>query len=159
MLQLDQKIEFLGRKIEKMGELKPIKLPDFTPAKAGKAATGEIDSIRREIESIVSRMEGFLTKDDVEKGFLEKRMKSDEKMLTGDLYKELNEIKKAIVRNEDHIHSVTGDVEGIKKELGTVEKREWGKVSDIPSIDDLRHRIDELEKKIDDMQEGPVFIE
>jgi hypothetical protein len=159
MLQLDQRIEFLGRKLDKMGELRPIKIPDFTSARGEKATPLEAETLRREIESIVSRMDGFLTKDEVEKGFLEKRMKADEKLLTGDTYKELNDIKKAIIRNEDHINSVAGDVEGIKKEIGTVEKREWGKFSEVPAIDDLKKRIDELERKIDEIHEGPVFIE
>jgi cell division protein FtsB len=163
MLNLEQKIEFLGRKIEKMSELKPIKLPEFAALAKGTkgrpAPTGDTESLRREIDTIVSRMDGFLTKDDVEKGFLEKRMKADEKLLTGEIYKDLNDIKKAIMRGEDHINSVATDVEGLKKEVVTVEKREWGKVSEIPAIDDLKKRIDELERKIDEMHEGPVFIE
>jgi len=164
MLEVEQKIEFLGRKIDKMSELRPIKLPEFTAPAAAKGrgkpmVSGDIESLRREIDTIVSRLDGFLTKDDVEKGFLEKRMKADEKLLTGEIYKELNDIKKAIMRGDDHINSVATDVEGLKKEVVTVEKREWGKISEIPAIDDLKKRIDELERKIDDMHEGPVFIE
>jgi hypothetical protein len=159
MLQLEQKIEFMGRRLEKMSELRPIKIPDFAPAKGEKATPLEAETLRREIEGMVSRLDGFLTKDEVEKGFLEKRMKADEKLLTGEIYKELNEIKKAIVRNEDHINSVAGDVEGVKKEIGTVEKREWGKFSEVPALDELKKRIDDLERKLEDMQEGPVFIE
>jgi archaellum component FlaC len=149
-----------------MADLKPIKLPEFAPSAAAKGAKsltqprpGEAESLRREIDMIVSRLDGFLTKDDVEKGFLEKRMKADEKLLTGEIYKELNDIKKAVVRNEDHITGVASDVERVKKEIGTVEKREWSKVSEIPSIDELKHRIEELEKRIEENREGPVFIE
>ena len=166
--KMEQRIEMLSAKMEKLNNLKPIKLPEFEPptpasAKGAKAMTqvksGEIDSLRREIDTIVSRMDGFLSKDDVEKGFLEKHLKADEKLMTGDIYKELNEVKKAVMRNEDHITSVASDVERVKKEVGTVEKREWGKVSEIPSIDELKRRIEELEKRIEEVHEGPVFIE
>jgi len=159
--QIEQRMELLGRRLEKMTELRPIEIPKFAPAAAkGKAvASGEAESLRKEIDTLLSRMDGFLTKDDVEKGFLEKRLKADEKLMTGDIYKELNEIRKAIVRNEDHVTSVASDVERVKKEIGTVEKREWGKVSEIPAIDELRRKIEELEKKVDNMHEGPVFIE
>lgn len=162
--KMEQRIEMLAARMEKLNDLKPIKLPEFEPsAKGAKAMAqvkpGEMDSLRREIDTIVSRMDAFLTKDDVEKGFLEKRMKADEKLMTGDIYKDLNEVKKAILRNEDHINSVASDVERVKKEVGTVEKREWGKVSEIPSVDELKRRIEELEKRIEDVREGPVFIE
>lgn len=163
MLKLEQRLEFLSRKMERMAELKPIKIPEFAPpaakAKAAMAKPGEIDSLKKEVDNIVSKMDGFLTKDDMEKGFLEKRLKADEKLLTGEIYSELNEIKKAILRNEDHITNVATDMERMKKEVGTVEKREWGKASEITSIDDIKHRIDELERKIEGMHEGPVFIE
>jgi hypothetical protein len=166
LTKLEQRMETLAAKMEKMADLKPIKLPEFAPSAAAKGAKsltqprpGEAESLRREIDMIVSRLDGFLTKDDVEKGFLEKRMKADEKLLTGEIYKELNDIKKAVVRNEDHITGVASDVERVKKEIGTVEKREWSKVSEIPSIDELKHRIEELEKRIEENREGPVFIE
>jgi predicted nucleic acid-binding Zn-ribbon protein len=165
ILKMEQRLEFLSRKMEKMAELKPIKLPEFAPAgaKGTKALSPvrqeEIEGMRKEIDTMVFRMDGFLTKDEMEKGFFDKRMKSDEKLMTGDIYKEMNDIKKAIIRNEDHITGVASDVERMKKEVGTVEGREWGKVSEIPAIDDLKRRIDELEKKIEDVHEGPVFIE
>ncbi|MFH1236969.1 MAG: hypothetical protein V1648_01015 [Candidatus Aenigmatarchaeota archaeon] len=165
--KMEQRIEMLAARMEKLNDLKPIKLPDFEPSPAaakgakamGQVKTSELDVLRREIDTIVSRMDGFMTKDDVEKGFLDKRMKADEKLMTGDIYKDLNEVKKAILRNEDHVNSVASDVERIKKEVGTVEKREWGKVSEIPSIDELKRRIEELEKRIEEVHEGPIFIE
>jgi hypothetical protein len=165
--KMEQRIEMLAARLEKLNDLKPIKLPDFEPSPAAakgakgmmQVKPGELEVLRREIDTIVSRMDGFLTKDDVEKGFLDKRMKADEKLMTGDIYKDLNEVKKAILRNEDHVTSVASDVERIKKEVGTVEKREWGKVSEIPSVDELKRRIEELEKRIDEVHEGPVFIE
>jgi methyl-accepting chemotaxis protein len=163
MLKLEQRLEFFSKKMDKMAELKPIKLPEFAPAgakgRAVRGKPGEIDDLKKEIESIVSRMDGFLTKDEIEKGFLEKRLKADKNLTTDEIYKELNDIKKAILQNEDHVTNVATDVERMKKEIGTVEKREWSKVGEIPAIDDLKRRIDQLEKKIEDLREGPVFIE
>jgi predicted nucleic acid-binding Zn-ribbon protein len=164
MIKLEQRFDLLSRKMARMVELKPIRLPELPslPARgkgAAKAMPGEAEGIKKEIDGIISRLDGFLTKDEVEKGFLEKRMKADEKLMTGEIYKDMNDIKKEILRNEDQITSVASDVERMKKEVGTVEKREWGKVSEITAMDDLKHRIDDLEKRLESTREGPVFIE
>jgi hypothetical protein len=169
MQRIEQKFESLSAKMGKISDLKPIKLPDFPPVmpplppKGARALEfakpAEIEGIKKQVESIVSKMESYVTKDELEKGFLDKRLKTDEKLMTGDIYKEMNEIKKAILRNEDHITVVATDVERMKKEVGSVEKSEWGKDKEVPVIQDLKRKIDELEEKIDNMHEGPVFIE
>jgi len=158
---MEQKMDLLGRRLERMSNLKPIKIPEFAPPRVGKpgAATGDVEGLKKEIDMIISRLDGFLTKDEIEKGFLEKRLKSDEKLITGEIYKEMNDIKKAILRNEDQIHTVASDVERVKKEVNTVEKGEWSKLSDIPALEDLKKRIDELERKIQESHGGPLFIE
>ncbi len=158
MSQMELRVETLSRRLEKMADLRPIKLPEFAQAKGAKAAP-ETEGLRKEIDIIISRMDGFLTKDDVEKGFLEKRLKTDGKLITGDLYKDMNDIKKAVVRNEDHITNVASDIEKVKREIGTVEKREWGKVSEIPTIEELKRRLEELEKRVEEGHGGPMFIE
>jgi DNA repair exonuclease SbcCD ATPase subunit len=158
ILLLEQKLEYLGKKIEKMSEIKPIKLPELAGRK-GEKPTEDIETLKHQLDQIVSRLDNFVTRDEVEKGLLEKHLKSDEKLLTGEIYNELNEIKKAILRNEDHINSVTSDVENIKRELGIIEKTEWGKKGEAPSMEDLIKRIEALEKRMEEMHEGPVLIE
>ncbi len=158
MLALEQKVEALGRKLEKMNRLKPIKLPELPPPPKT-TKTADLEKMRKDIDRILSKMGDFVTKDEVEKGILEKRVKTDQKLITEEIEKELNEIKKAIIRNEDQITSVASDVEGLKKEVGTIEKREWGKVSELPEIGEIKERIKNLEKRIESLSSGPVFIE
>ncbi|MEM5871378.1 MAG: hypothetical protein QW051_00730 [Candidatus Aenigmatarchaeota archaeon] len=157
MLQLEQRIEFLGKKLEKLSEAKGLKLPELPIG--GKASYKEVEILKQELDKIVSRLNDFVTKEDVEKGLLERHLKSDEKLMTGEIYKELEEIKKLVNRNEDHITSVASDLENIKKEVGLIEKTEWGKKSEVPEIEELKKRIEELEKRIGEVHEGPVFIE
>jgi uncharacterized coiled-coil DUF342 family protein len=161
MLQIEQRVSSLGRKLEKMNTLKPIKIPKMQPpAAGGKVTKGmDLEIIKKDVDSILSKMDDFVTKNDIKKGFVEKRMKADEKLVKDDTYKELNEIKKTILRNEDHINNLVSDVEGLKKEVGTVEKREWGKVKEMPDLEELRHRIEEIERKLKTTQTGLLLIE
>jgi len=158
ILLLEQKLEYLGKKIEKMSEIKPVKLPELIGKKGAKPAE-DTEMLKRQLDQIVSRLDNFVTRDEIEKGLLEKHLKSDEKLLTGEIYNELNEIKKAILRNEDHINLVTSDVENIKRELGIIEKTEWGKKGEALTMEDLIKRIEALEKRMEEMHEGPVLIE
>jgi hypothetical protein len=163
MLQIEQKVSTLGRKLEKMNNLKPIKIPKLPvpPAPHGRGALkgGDINKIKKDVDSILSKMGDFITKEEVEKGFVEKMMKADERFVKQDIEKEINDIKKAILRNEDHINNIVSDVEDVKREVGAVEKREWGKVEDMPDVEELKKRIEELEKKISSSEAVPVFIE
>ncbi|UCC91773.1 MAG: hypothetical protein JSV39_00680 [Candidatus Aenigmatarchaeota archaeon] len=157
MLRMEQRIEAVGRKLDKVERLKPIKLPKLPKPEVPQWT--DIEKIKNDVNSIISRMGEFLTKDDMEKGFLEKRIKNDQKLVKDDMEKEMDEIKRAIVRNEDHINNLVSDMEGVKKEVTTVEKREWARVSELPEIENLRQRVDELEKKVRSSGGGPVFIE
>ncbi len=157
MLRMEQRIEAVGRKLDRVERLKPIKLPKLPKPEVPQWT--DIEKIKNDVNSILSRMGEFLTKDDMERGFLEKRIQTDQKLVKDDLEKELDEIKKAVIRNEDHINNLTSDMVGVKKEVTTVEKREWAKVSELPEIDDLRQRVDELERKVRSSGGGPVFIE
>lgn len=160
MLKIEQKVESLGRKLQKMNNIKPIKLPKIVESKAsGNVKHGDLEDVRKKVEDVLSRMEGFVTKEDIEKGFIEKRMKADGKLIKDKTFDEMNEIKKAIVRNEDHINNLVTDVEELKKEMGSVEKREWGKVSDMPDIEELRGKIADLEDKLKKTKKEPLFIE
>lgn len=163
MLQIEQKVSTLGRKLEKMNNLKPIKIPKLPvpPAPHGRGVpkSGDIDKMKKNVDSILSKMGDFITKEEVEKGFVEKMIKADERFVKQDLEKEMNEIKKAILRNEDHINNIVSDVEDVKREVGAVEKREWGNLKDMPDVEELKKRIEELEKKISTSEAGPVFIE
>ena len=157
MLQVEQRIESLGRKLDKMNRIKPIKIPMLPRPRIPQKM--DIEKIKKDVDSVLSRMGDFITKDEIEKGFLEKRLKTDEKLVGEDLDKELDEIKKTIIRNEDYINNIVSDMEEMKKEVGTVEKREWAKVSELPEIEELKKRIDELEKRLESGGERPMFIE
>lgn len=157
MLQVEQRIESLGRKLDKMNRIKPIKIPMLPRPQIPQKM--DIEKIKKDVDSVLSRMGNFITKDEIEKGFLEKRLKTDEKLVGEDLDKELDEIKKTIIRNEDYINNIVSDMEEMKKEVGTVEKREWSKVSELPEIEELKKRIDELEKRLESGGERPMFIE
>ncbi|MCK5020454.1 MAG: hypothetical protein KAS32_25685 [Candidatus Peribacteraceae bacterium] len=158
--EIELKVEALSKKLERMNNLKPIKLPTI-PEKGKKslADVSEIDKLREQLEGTLQKMDGFVTKEEVEKGFLDKRIKSDGKLFKDDIYDEMNEIKKAVMRNEEHINNIVSDVESVKSEVDTVEKREWGKVEDMPTLEELKVRIDELEKKMRTTGSGALLIE
>lgn len=157
MSRIEKRVESLGKKLDRVTKLKPIDLPKMeAPEAAGRV---DVTKMRKDIDNVLSKLNGFLTKEDVEKGMLDKKLKTDEKMIREDLYNELNEIKKAIVRNEDHINSVVSDMEEVKKEVGTVEKREWGNVNQLPDIESLKKRIADLENQLEKLQGESIVIE
>jgi chromosome segregation ATPase len=161
LLQIEKNVESLSNKLQKMSEIKPIKIPEI-PGTRGFRKTDESDmqNLRKSIDNILKKMDSFVSKEDMEKGFLERRLKTDKKMLTGGIYKEMEDIKKSILRNEDHVNNLVSDLEELKKEVSTIEKREWGKVGEKPDLEDIKERIEEIEHKLKVIgTSSPVFIE
>ena len=144
-----------------MNNLKPIKIPEFSSkGKVSKISRDiDIDRMKKDIETALSKMNTFVTKEDIESGLIERRAKTDEKLIKDDVFNEMNEIKKTILRNEDHINNLVSDMEQLKKEMGTVEKREWGKIKDMPDVEELKHRIEEVERRMKTTQSGLLLIE
>ncbi|MCD6590987.1 MAG: hypothetical protein J7K72_03365 [Candidatus Aenigmarchaeota archaeon] len=163
MLEIEQRIEALSRKLEKMNQLKPISVPDvMKPDIAKKIKEDELEKLRKEINKILKRMDEFVTKDDVfnaEKGILSKRISADEKLVTDKIYQEFDEIKKAIVRNEDQIINMASDLEKVKKEIEAIEDKEWGEGGK-PDIGELKKKVDKLEEQIKLLStHAPLYIE
>lgn len=157
---VEKKVRALSRKLEKMSNLKPVKLPKIEKSKhVKKAGESELDELKERVENVISKMDDFVTKEDAEKKLLAKTVETDKKLVKDEIYKEMEDVKKAVLRNEDHIENVVSDVESLKKEVGTVEEREWGKVSEMPEMEKLKGRIESLEKKVEQTSKSPVFIE
>ncbi len=172
--ELERKVEVLSKSMGKAG-LKPIKIPEGmmipSPEKPSKLLTKKINTLKAKVDGLVKRVKAIenLTKNLVRKedlvaleralrpGMLTEREK---KMLSENVYKDIEKTKKAVLRNEDHINVLASDIEEIKKELSTIEKREWGEIAERPTLEDLARRIEEIEKKLETIgTSSPLFIE
>ncbi|MEE9323239.1 MAG: hypothetical protein V3U72_01715 [Candidatus Aenigmarchaeota archaeon] len=160
MFRVEQRVEFLGRRLEKMDEMRPAEVPELpVPAPMKITKGSDLEKMKNDVDSILSRMGGFVTKDDMKRELPRKEIKAGGKPISKDLSEELDDIKRTIVRNEDHIDHIVSDMEGMKKEVGMVEKHELDEISEIPAIEDIEKRIEEIERKLKTSHSGLILIE
>ncbi|NIP40472.1 MAG: hypothetical protein GTN39_03050 [Candidatus Aenigmarchaeota archaeon] len=171
--ELEKEVVTLGKRMEKAG-LKPIELPKgmkFPSEGPPKVLARKLDKMKANVDDLLKRMKTseIYTKSLVRKEdlvALERTLKpkvpseKERKIVSEDVYKDLENTKKAVVRNEDHINNLASDIEQLKNEISTVEKREWGEVTERPKLEDLIRRIEEIEHRLKSIgTSAPVFIE
>jgi hypothetical protein len=172
--ELEKKVNSLKRRVENAG-LRPIEIPKGMklPTKEGPAKNlvNRMEKMKKNVDDLLKRMKDSenLIKNMVKKEdltALEKAMKPrlpsarEKKMVSENVYKDIENSKKAILRNEDHINNLASDIEQLKRELSTVEKREWGEIGERPKLEDILRRIEEIEHRLKSIgTSAPVFIE
>jgi len=172
--ELEKTVGNLNKKIEGTG-LKPIKVPEGmklpSPERPSKMVAKKIEKLKSNVEDLLKRMKSseiymksLVRKEDMvalERTLRPKALKEEErKMVSENVFKDIENVKKAVVRNEDHVNNLASDIEQLKREISTIEKREWDEVGERPTLEDLARRIEEIEHKVKSMgASSPVFIE
>jgi len=164
----------MNRRVENAG-LRPIEIPRGMKLPPGegpaKTLVRRMERTRKNVDDLLKRMKdseslikNMVKKDDLVA--LEKAMKPklpsarERKLVSEDVYKDIENSKKAILRNEDHINNLASDIEQLKRELSTIEKREWGEIGERPKIEEIIRRIEEIEHRLRSLgTSSPVFIE
>lgn len=172
--ELEKRVEAISKGAKELG-LKPIKIPQGmklpSPERPSKVLARKVEKLKTNIDDLLKRVKSLeaqtrnlVRREDLVS--LEKTLKprmltdKERKMLSDDVYKDLEKMKKAISINEDHINTLASDIEKLKSEVTAVEKREWGEVSERPTLDDLVRRLDDLEQKVKTIRaSSPVLIE
>jgi hypothetical protein len=170
--ELEKKVDSIEGIIKKGKGLKPIRIPEAmkTPSeKPSRALHDKIEKLRTRVDDIIKRVDkteiytrSLVRKEDLVA--LEKMLKSEtpreRKLVSENVFKELDNAKKAILRNEDHITNLASDIEEIKRELTTIEKHEWEEPGEKPTLEKIIKRIEEIEHRLRVMgSSSPVFIE
>lgn len=172
IIELEKMVNRLNKKIEGTG-LKPIKIPTGmrVPSSPSKTLLTKVDKLKKNVDDLLKRTKtseiytrSLVRKEDLValENALKPQMMSEKerKMVSENIYKELENVKKAILRNEDHINNMVSDVEGLKKGISAVEKHEWDEGSERPTLENLTKRIEEIEQRLKVMgTASPVFIE
>ena len=170
---LEKKLENLAKIIDKTKGMKPIKVPEgmeLGGEKPSAAIKKRIDTMKTKLDDLLKRTKtleilsrSLVRKEDIVS--LEKTLKpgmlteKERKMLSENVLSDIENVKKAVVRNEDHINNIVSDIEEMKKELSTIEKREWGEIGERPTLEELNRRLNEIENKLKEQGTAPVFIE
>ncbi|NIP40947.1 MAG: hypothetical protein GTN39_05525 [Candidatus Aenigmarchaeota archaeon] len=173
IVELEKRVNAISKKAGELG-LKPIKVPEGMKLPSGgpsKVVSRKVEKLKTDVSDLLKRvkvaetyMRKFVRKEDLVslERTLKPRMLTDKekKMLSQDVYKDLEEMKKAISVNEDHLNSIASDVEQLKSELTTVEKREWSEVAERPRLEDLIRRLEDVERRVKAIgASSPVLIE
>jgi hypothetical protein len=170
--ELEKKMDSIEGMMEKGKGLKPIRIPEAMKPpseKPSKALSGKIEKLRTSVDDIMKRVDkteiytrSLVRKEDLVA--LEKMLKSEtpreRKLVSDNVFKELDNAKKAILRNEDHITNLASEIEEVKRELTTIEKHEWEEPGERPTLEKIIKRIEEIEHRLSVMgTSSPVFIE
>jgi|GEM_PF-1907268 len=173
MGELEKMVDSLKKRVENAG-LKPIEIPKgmkFPSGGPSRVLGKRMEKIKADVDDLLKRMKAsesssknLVRKEDLVA--LERALKPkvpsprEKKLVSDDVYKDIENAKKGILRNEDHINNLASDIEQLKRELSTVEKREWGEIGERPKLEDILRRIEEIEHRLRTLgTSSPVFIE
>jgi predicted nucleic acid-binding Zn-ribbon protein len=158
---MEKRMESFGKEIEDVKGMKSVpevlELPKIPPPGKEiediiKNLKSSLDNLSRRLDKNESEMKDFARREDLTN--LEEILKKpasevDKKLISGSIYQELDEIRKSIIENKEKLVSVISDINSIRKELGSLEEKEWGAISKKPEeLESIKKKVEVIENKL-----------